>query len=104
MLTKVDSESTGLGLDFDCAAGKGVVDGMFKRFAVANLEDCLKRRRQIGPLVVEHWSECADLRYAYRRGNVCSESLIESPGANELPDGKHLRGTLWIRDRSKHAI
>jgi hypothetical protein len=49
MLTQFDFESAGLGLDFDFAPGKGIVDRAFKRFAIANFEDCLKRRRRSVP-------------------------------------------------------
>src|SRR6188472_2751541 len=104
MLLKLHLEAACLSLDLNAAAGKSIVDGSFERFPVAKDANCLESGRQIGALVVEHWRECPNLGNANWRRGVGAESLVESPAANGLTHGEHLRRTLRISNCGEHAV
>jgi hypothetical protein len=66
MLAQLNLESARLDLDLDLTAWKGIVDGTFEGFGVAELVDRLQGRGQVGAIIAENGREGSNLRNARR--------------------------------------
>src|SRR5215467_3063126 len=104
MLLHSESKSARVAINGYTAAGKRVSDGVLQRRVVADLTDRLQGCSQVGAIIAEYGSACADLRQARRGVSIGAEMVVKTPGANRFPKTQYLGRISRVRDPRHHAV